>query len=159
MTGILCTLGRGCLSWKYVKNAGWGINLYSVVWILMSSCRFSRICFPNRNCYISFWFSFCRGSCAGISFLTNLTLFTPTVFDLASIYQLSGKHQAHKLLIRHEAQRAQAASVWKAQHSFQRLCPVWTVPVLLSLMIYCIACLASVGVYHKFLFCSALKSG
>lgn len=87
--------------------------------------------------------SFCRGSLAGISFLTNLMLFTPTVFDLVSIYQLSGKHQAHKLLIRHEAQRTQAATLWKAQHSLQRLCPIWTVPVLLSLMIYCIACLAA----------------
>lgn len=102
-----CTLERLCLVWKGVKDAQWEINYYSVLQVLMNSYRFSKIIHVN-----------CKVRCfPGISFLTNLTLFIPIVFDLLSIHQLSGKHQAQKLLIRYTAQRTQA--VWKAQQSFQ----------------------------------------
>lgn len=94
-------------------------------------------------------FPFCRGSFDGTSFLTNLTLFTPTAFDLVSIQQLPGKHRAHKSLIRTGGTKNTSCHCLESSALFPKTLPrlnpisfTSTDDILYSLF-------GSVGVRHK----------
>lgn len=135
------TLGRWCLVWKYVKTAQWGINRYSVVWVLMhiqqdlpskEKLQCKRLVFLLQRYF-----------CWNLISIKSDDVYTYSLWSSVRIPAVRKKVTKPTNYWLDTAQGTQAATVWRAQRSFCRVGAIWTIPVLLSLMTYCIACLAA----------------